>query len=171
MKITNKKKFIVRILELITIIATIILTIVSIKYANRIRGYKAFGGEYLVPVLGLNIILVLESILEESEEKKGNRKNGKMEKERCDNEKEVFNARVNEDEMIITIDEYTTLRAAAENYEKARKEMKAHIAYLEKKLNEETEEKSNILTELETVNKENRKLKIGIINFVKGFGG
>ena len=36
---------------------------------------------------------------------------------------------------------------------------------------EETEEKSNILTELETVNKENRKLKIGIINFVKGFGG
>lgn len=51
MKITNKKKFIVRILELITIIATIILTIVSIKYANRIRGYKAFGGEYLVPVL------------------------------------------------------------------------------------------------------------------------
>ena len=64
-----------------------------------------------------------------------------MEKERCDNEKEVFNARVNEDEMIITIDEYTTLRAAAENYEKARKEMKAHIAYLEKKLNEETEEK------------------------------
>lgn len=94
-----------------------------------------------------------------------------MEKERCDNEKEVFNARVNEDEMIITIDEYTTLRAAAENYEKARQEMKAHIAYLEKKLNEETEEKSNILTELETVNKENRKLKIGIINFVKGFGG
>ena len=92
-----------------------------------------------------------------------------MEKERCDNEKEVFNARVNEDEMIITIDEYTTLRAAAENYEKARKEMKAHIAYLEKKLNEE--EKSNILTELETVNKENRKLKRGIINFVKGFGG
>ena len=57
-----------------------------------------------------------------------------MEKERCDNEKEVFNARVNEDEMIITIDEYTTLRAAAENYEKARKEMKAHIAYLEKKI-------------------------------------
>lgn len=77
MKIMNKKKFIVRILELITIIATVILTIVSIKYATRTRGYKAFGGEYLVPVLGLIIILVLESILEESEEKKGNRKNGK----------------------------------------------------------------------------------------------
>ena len=67
MKITNKKKFIVRILEIITIIATIILTIVSIKYANRIRGYKAFGGEYLVPVFGLIIVLVLESFLDEDQ--------------------------------------------------------------------------------------------------------
>lgn len=67
MKITNKKKFIVRILELITIIATIILAIVSIKYANRIRGYKAFGGEYLVPVFGLIIVLVLESFLDEDQ--------------------------------------------------------------------------------------------------------
>ena len=67
MKITNKKKFIVRILELITIIATIILTIVSIKYANRIRGCKAFGGEYLVPVFGLIIVLVLESFLDEDQ--------------------------------------------------------------------------------------------------------
>ena len=67
MKITNKKKFIVRILELITIIETIILTIVSIKYANRIRGYKAFGGEYLVPVFGLIIVLVLESFLDEDQ--------------------------------------------------------------------------------------------------------
>lgn len=65
MKIKNKKKFIVRILELITIIATIILTIVSIKYAIRIRGYKAFGGEYLIPVFGLIIVLVLESFLDE----------------------------------------------------------------------------------------------------------
>lgn len=77
MRIINKKKFIVRILEILIIIATIILTIVSIKYATKIRGHQAFGGEYLVPVLGLIIILVLESILEESEEKKGNRKNGK----------------------------------------------------------------------------------------------
>ena len=66
MRIKNKKKFIVRILELITIIATIILTIVSIKYAIRIRGYKAFGGEYLIPVFGLIIVLVLESFLDEN---------------------------------------------------------------------------------------------------------
>ena len=75
MKITNKKKFIVRILELITIIATIILTIVSIKYANRIRGYKAYGGEYLIPIIGLVSILVLEAILEESEENKNQKSN------------------------------------------------------------------------------------------------
>lgn len=77
MRIINKKQFIVRILEILIIIATIILTILSIKYATKIRGHQAFGGEYLVPVLGLIIILVLESILEESKEKKGNRKNGK----------------------------------------------------------------------------------------------
>lgn len=77
MKIINKKKFIVRTIELLVIIATIILTIKAIGYATKIRGHQAFGGEYLVPVLGLIVILVLESILEESEEKKGNRKNGK----------------------------------------------------------------------------------------------
>ena len=59
MKITNKKKFIVRILELITIIA--------IKYATRTRGYKAFGGEYLILVFGLIIVLVLESFLDEDQ--------------------------------------------------------------------------------------------------------
>lgn len=78
MKIINKKKFIVRIIELLVIIATIILTVKAIAYATAIRGYKAYGGEYLVPVLGLIIILVLESILEESENKKHeNRKSNK----------------------------------------------------------------------------------------------
>lgn len=70
MKIVNKKKFIIRIIELLVIIATVILTIKSIQYANIIRGYKGYGGEYLVPILGLIIILILESILEESENKK-----------------------------------------------------------------------------------------------------
>lgn len=70
MKIVNKKKFIIRIIELLVIIATVILTIKSIQYANIIRGYKSYGGEYLVPILGLIIILILESILEESENKK-----------------------------------------------------------------------------------------------------
>jgi len=77
MKIVNKKKFIVRIIELLVIIATIILTIKAIAYSTAIRGYKAYGGEYLIPILGLIIILVLEVILEESEEKKNQKSNGK----------------------------------------------------------------------------------------------
>ena len=81
MKIVNKKKFIIRILELLTIIFTIILTIKAIQYATAIRGYKGYGGEYLVPILGLILISVLEMILEESEKykdeksKTNNRKN------------------------------------------------------------------------------------------------
>ncbi len=79
MKIINKKKFIVRIIELLVIIATIILTIKAIGYATLIRGYKGYGGEYLIPILGLIIVLVLETILEESENKKKheNRKSNK----------------------------------------------------------------------------------------------
>lgn len=69
MKRINKRKFIVRIIELITIIATIILTIKSIAYANAIRGYKGYGGEYLVPLLGFLAIMVIEDIYQESEKK------------------------------------------------------------------------------------------------------
>lgn len=77
MKIINRKKFIVRIIEIVIVIATIILTLVSINYANKIRGHIAYGGEYLIPVFGLLLILVIETIYEESEEKKGSKKNGK----------------------------------------------------------------------------------------------
>ena len=40
MKIVNKKKFIVRIIELLVIIVTIILTVKAISYATAIRVYK-----------------------------------------------------------------------------------------------------------------------------------
>lgn len=65
MKIVNKKKFIARITELIIIITTIALTPISIAYANAWRGYQAYGGEYLVAVLGLLLILKIENILQE----------------------------------------------------------------------------------------------------------
>ena len=57
MKISNKKKFIVRIIEAVTSVATIIVTLISIDYATKIRGYVAIGGEYLIPIFGLLIIL------------------------------------------------------------------------------------------------------------------
>ena len=70
MKIVNRKKFITRILEILVIIGTIILTPLAINYANQLRRYEAFGGEYLIPLLGLVVILIIETILEESENKK-----------------------------------------------------------------------------------------------------
>ncbi len=77
MKKFNKKKFIVRIIELLVIIATIILTILSRNYANKLRGAQAYGAEYLIPVLGLLVVLVIETIYEESEENKRRGKHGK----------------------------------------------------------------------------------------------
>lgn len=66
----NKKKFIIRILELLIIIATIILTPIAIKYATAVRGYEAVGGEYFIPLLGLVIIMIIETIYEESKQQK-----------------------------------------------------------------------------------------------------
>ena len=63
----NKKKFIIRILELLVIITTIVLIPISIKYETAIRGNEAVGGEYLIPLLGLVIIMSIETIYEESE--------------------------------------------------------------------------------------------------------
>lgn len=66
MKIINKKKCITRILDLAIIILTTIVTPMAINYANAWRGYKGYGGEYLIPILGLLAILVIETIYEES---------------------------------------------------------------------------------------------------------
>ena len=66
MKIVNKKKFIVRIIELFIIIGTLIITPIAINYATKLRGYIAQGGEYLIPILALLLIIVAETILEEN---------------------------------------------------------------------------------------------------------
>lgn len=73
LRIKNKKKLIVRIIELLVIIATIILTIVAINYATRLRGHKAYGGEYCIPLLGGIAIMIIEEIYQESENKKKER--------------------------------------------------------------------------------------------------
>lgn len=73
----NKKKFAVRTIEVLIVITTIILTILAINYANKIRGYKAYGGEYLIPLIGLLIVLTIDEIYKESEKKGKNQKNEK----------------------------------------------------------------------------------------------
>lgn len=77
MKVVNKKKLIARILEIIVVLETIIITPRAIHYANELRGYKAFGGEYLIPVLGLLAILIIETIYEEFEKTKRGGKHGR----------------------------------------------------------------------------------------------
>lgn len=77
MKITNRKKFIVRIIEIIIVLSTIIFIALAIKYVSQVRGYKGLGGELLLPIISLMIILILEEYLE-SEEK--NEKKNKSKK-------------------------------------------------------------------------------------------
>jgi len=60
MRIVNKKKFVTRILEILVVIVTIILTLKAIKYTNQIRGYQAIGGEYLIPIWGLETVYIIE---------------------------------------------------------------------------------------------------------------
>lgn len=73
LRIKNKKKLIVRIVELLIIIATIIVTIIAINHATRLRGHKAYGGEYCIPLLGGIAIMIIEEIYQESENKKKER--------------------------------------------------------------------------------------------------
>ena len=87
-----------------------------------------------------------------------------MEDERCDNEKEVFNARVSEEEMIITIEEYKSLKAQIEYLKSQEKEQ----FNLRQRVREENLE---LRQENDTLKKENVVLKKGIIKFVKLIGG
>ena len=77
LKISNKKKFAIRIIEILIIIATIIFTILAIKYATAVRGYDAIGGEYLIPIIGLLIVLIIEDVYQESEKKRKKAKQGR----------------------------------------------------------------------------------------------
>lgn len=64
------KKF--RIIEIAIMIITIRLTPIAIEYANSVRCYKAYGGEYLLPLLGVLIIFAIETAVEFTQEiKKG----------------------------------------------------------------------------------------------------
>jgi len=65
MRIINKTKFIARLIELIIIIITPIVTYKAIVYANTLRGYQAYGGECLLPILALLFIMVIETLLED----------------------------------------------------------------------------------------------------------
>lgn len=54
----------IRILEILIIIATIRITPIAINYANEIRHYKAYGGEYLIPLLGILAVFCIETAID-----------------------------------------------------------------------------------------------------------
>lgn len=54
-----------KIVYLFIILSSIIATHYLIGYATSIRGYKAYGGEYLIPILGWIIATVFYEICKE----------------------------------------------------------------------------------------------------------
>ena len=76
MKPETKIKLKVRVAQAGVIIATGILTKVAIHYAFIERGYKAIGGEYLIPIIGLLVVVIIEDAYKKSE-KRRKQKRGK----------------------------------------------------------------------------------------------
>lgn len=66
MKISKTK--LVRIIEFLIVIASITLTPTAIEYATTMRGYVAYGGEYLIPLFAFLIVILIETIIEIVEE-------------------------------------------------------------------------------------------------------
>lgn len=61
-----------RILETIILIVSIIITPIVVNFANELRGYKAFGSEYLIPIFGLLTVFSIETVIDiKNELKKG----------------------------------------------------------------------------------------------------
>lgn len=79
-------------------------------------------------------------------------------------ESEVFNARINEDEMIISIEEYKSMKKSLEYYKCQENEQSNFRQIIIK-------ENSELKLQLEKLEKENIIIKRGIINFIKGLGG
>ena len=86
------------------------------------------------------------------------------ENERCDEESVVFNARLTEDEMIITISEYEEMK---KQIEKA----KQYEEFNCKIRNDLRDENEKIKDKVRILEQENIKLKRGLVNFIKGLGG
>lgn len=75
-----------------------------------------------------------------------------------------FNAIVNEDEMIISIEEYKSMKERLEYY----KGQESEQFNLRQRVRNENLELKSQLTKVQT---ENLVIKQGIINFIKGLGG
>lgn len=65
-----KRKVIIRIIQILIIIITILVTKWAIHYTTTRRGYEAIGGEYTIPIFGLLGVLIVEDIYQEYEKRR-----------------------------------------------------------------------------------------------------
>lgn len=61
-----------RLLEIAIMIISVMIAPKVINYAKELRGYEAFGSEYLTPLLGLLSVFIIETVIDiKNELKKG----------------------------------------------------------------------------------------------------
>lgn len=58
-------KRVARISEVLIVLFTIYIIPKAFEYAEAIRQYKAYGGEYLILIFTMIVILAIETLLEE----------------------------------------------------------------------------------------------------------
>lgn len=58
----SKRTIIIRAIEILIIVGTIILTYLAINKAAVERGYAAYGGEYSLPILGVILIVIIDKL-------------------------------------------------------------------------------------------------------------
>lgn len=60
----------VRIIQILIIMITIIVTKWAIDYTTTRRGYEAIGGEYTILIFGLLSVLIIEDVYQEYEKRR-----------------------------------------------------------------------------------------------------
>lgn len=65
-----KRKIIIRIMQILIMAITIIVTEWAINYTTTRRGYEAIGGEYTIPIFGLLGVLIIEEVYQEYEKRR-----------------------------------------------------------------------------------------------------
>ena len=65
---------------LFIILSSIVVTPYAVEYATKMRGYKAYGGEYLIPIFGWIIATVFYEICKENNKKKITRRKSNEQK-------------------------------------------------------------------------------------------
>lgn len=94
-----------------------------------------------------------------------------VEDERCDEESVVFNTRVQEDEMIINIAEYETMKKCIDTLENEKSALKERLEWSRRNEADTNREMIAMKDKVQAIYNENTLIKQGFINFIKTLGG